>query len=136
MAYVLIVDDDADFADAAASALRVAGHEVGIALDTATAVTSMEQRCPDLAILDVMFPEDAAAGFEFARTMRQHGDELKGVPVLMLTAINMRLPLGFSSKDIDDTWLPVSDFLEKPVELDVLRSKVAELLVQADSKSG
>ncbi|MHC4717262.1 MAG: response regulator transcription factor [Planctomycetota bacterium] len=128
MAYLLIIDDDEDFASAAAKMLHDAGHEVAVELDTASAVASMEKRRPDLVILDVMFPEDASAGFQLARTMRHYNENLKGIPVLMLTAVNSRFPLGFSSHDIDENWLPVADFLEKPVDLDVLRNRVAGLL--------
>lgn len=128
MAFVIIVDDDDDFASAAATVLQNAGHEVRIELNPATAVANMEKRCPDLVVLDVMFPEDSSAGFALARSMRRSGTPLKEVPVLMLTAINERFPLGFSSKDIDQDWLPVSDFLEKPVDLSLLQSKVAALL--------
>jgi CheY-like chemotaxis protein len=131
MAYLLVVDDDEDFASAAAKVLGDAGHEVKVVLDTASAVASMEQRRPDLAILDVMFPENASAGFELARTMQHSSETLKGVPVLMLTAVNAKFSLGFGSRDIDGDWLPVADFLEKPVDLDVLQSKVAELLPDA-----
>ena len=57
-----------------------------------------------------------------------HDDEqLKDIPILMLTAVNATYPLGFSSRDIDQTWLPVADFLEKPVDFDVLRQKVDAL---------
>ncbi len=35
---------------------------------------------------------------------------------------------GFGSRDIDDNWLPISDFLEKPVDFDVLLNKVDALL--------
>ena len=131
MAYILIVDDDEDFATASATVLRQAGHEVDIILDIDSARASMAQRLPDLTVLDVMFPEDSSAGFELARTMHLEDERLKNVPILMLTAINASFPLGFSSEDIDDTWLPVSDFLEKPVEFEVLKQKVAELLQRA-----
>lgn len=127
MAYLLIVDDDEDFASTTATVLRKEGHDVQIELDTDDAAQSMENKLPDLVILDVMFPEDASAGFEFARFMR-HQERLKGIPILMLTAINTKFPLGFGSKDIDERWLPVTDFLEKPVDFDVLLHKVAELL--------
>ncbi len=127
MAYLLIVDDDEDFASTTATVLRKEGHDVQIELDTDDAAQSMENKLPDLVILDVMFPEDASAGFEFARFMR-HQERLKGIPILMLTAINTKFPLGFGSKDIDERWLPVTDFLEKPVDFDVLQHKVAELL--------
>ena len=136
MAYLLIIDDDEDFASAAAKMLHDAGHEVAVELDTTSAVASMEKRRPDLVVLDVMFPEDASAGFQLARTMQHYNEDLKGIPVLMLTAVNSRFPLGFSSHDIDENWLPVAEFLEKPVDFDVLRNRVAELLEKAQSQTG
>jgi DNA-binding response OmpR family regulator len=130
MAYLLIVDDDEDFANSIATVLRTEGHDIQIELDTDDAMQSMENKSPDLVILDVMFPEDPSAGFELARRMRHKSEKLKSVPVLMLTAVNTRFPLGFGPKDIDERWLPVTDFLEKPVDFDVLRSKVAKLLLE------
>ena len=77
----------------------------------------------------------ASAGFELARTIRHENDELKHMPILMLTAVNVKFPLGFSSRDIDDTWLPVAEFVEKPVDFDVLRNKVSTLLHEAETGS-
>ncbi|MCP4609107.1 MAG: response regulator [Planctomycetes bacterium] len=128
MPYLLIVDDDEDFASTTATVLREEGYEVQVELDIDSAVKSMESKPPDLAILDVMFPEDASAGFELARLMRHEKEQLKNIPILMLTAINTKFPLGFGSKDIDEDWMPVTEFLEKPVDFDVLREKVAKLL--------
>ena len=128
MAHVMIVDDDEDFASAAATGLRAAGHRVQIELETSAALRSMTQRAPDLVILDVMFPESSSAGFDLARQMRETAAKLGAIPVLMLTAVNQRFPLGFSARDIDDEWLPVHDFLEKPVDIETLRSKVAAML--------
>jgi DNA-binding response OmpR family regulator len=130
MAYVLIVDDDEDFASTAAIVLQKEGHDVKIELSTDDAEKSMEGKTPDLVVLDVMFPEDDSAGFELARFMRHKSETLKNVPILMLTAINTKFPLGFGTKDIDDDWLPVADFLEKPVDFEVLRHKVSVLLSQ------
>ena len=126
----MIVDDDEDFAAAAATVLRSAGHEVTIELGTQAAEEAMEQRRPELVILDVMFPEDVAAGFALARTMRHFNEKLKGIPILMLTAINQRFPLGFTSRDIDEDWLPVAEFAEKPIDLAVLVNRVNSLLEQ------
>jgi len=128
MPYVLIIDDDEDFASAAAKVLRNGGHEVAIEVSPESAISRMEQRRPDLAILDVMFPESISAGFELARTIYRKRERLRGIPVLMLTAVNARFPFGFGPQDIDKNWLPVSDFLEKPVDIDVLCSRVEELL--------
>ena len=128
MPYLLIVDDDEDFASTTATVLRSEGYEVQVELDIESAVKSMESKPPDLAILDVMFPENASAGFELARTIRHESGKLKDIPILMLTAINTKFPLGFGPKDIDESWMPVTEFLEKPVDFDVLREKVAKLL--------
>ena len=136
MAYLLIVDDDRAFAQATAKFLRGAGHEVEVALEIEAAVSSMHERRPDLVILDVMFPNDRCAGFTLARRISLQDEKLKGIPILMLTAVNSSFPFGFGTDDIDDDWLPVSDFVEKPADLDVLQSKVEALLSKAGSDSG
>ena len=128
MSYLLVIDDDEDFASAVAMVMRKAGHEAEIALDIPTATQSVKERKPDLIILDVMFPENTEGGFELARKMRHEDENLKKVPILMLTAVNARFPLGFSSDDRDEEWLPVDDFLEKPVDFDVLQKRVEALL--------
>ena len=130
MAYVMIVDDDQDFAETIALVVRNEGHEVQMKYDTESAFQSMQNKTPDLVLLDVMFPEDSSAGFELARIMRHENEKLKMVPILMLTAINAKFPLGFGPNDIDSEWMPVTDFLEKPVDFDVLKDKVAKLLNQ------
>ena len=133
MSYLLIVDDDEDFATAVATVLRSGGHDVRIESELSAAIRTMTERRPDLVVLDVMFPENSTGGFEIARQMRWNHDTLKDVPILMLTAVNTRFPLGFSSKDIDEDWLPVTDFLEKPVDLDVLAERVAAILKNRQS---
>jgi len=128
MAYVMIVDDDEDFASAAGTLLEASEHEVKIVLEAENCIRHMEERKPDIVILDVMFPEDSNAGFELARQIKHHRGDLKDVPVLMLTAVNESPSIQFSAGDIDDTWQPVKDFLEKPVDLDVLRNRVNSML--------
>ncbi len=128
MSYILILDDDEDFAAAVAKVLRDEKHEVEVLNETPGAVARMEQRPPDLVVLDVMFPEDATAGFKIARALRQSATGLARVPVLMLTAVNQKLPVGFAARDIDPDWLPVTEFLEKPVDLDLLVERARALL--------
>lgn len=130
MSYLLIIDDDEDFAVATATVLRDAGYEVQIEMNIQSAEESMNNRRPDLIILDVMFPENGTAGFELARKLKHYDKQLKDIPILMLTAVNSRFPLGFSSTDIDDYWLPVEDFLEKPVDFDILKKKVDNLITR------
>jgi CheY-like chemotaxis protein len=130
MAYIMIVDDDQDFAETIAIVIRNEGHDVQIKFDTESAFQSMQNKAPDLVVLDVMFPEDSSGGFELARIMRHENETLKMIPILMLTAINAMFPLGFGPNDIDSEWMPVTGFLEKPVDFDVLMNKVSKLLGQ------
>lgn len=135
MAYLIIVDDDEEFAGAATLVLRREGHEVASATDSAAALAKMKERAPDLVILDVMFPEDDFAGFDLARAM--HGcSNLSRIPILMLTGVNRRFAVDFSTFDIDNSWLPVTDFVNKPVDFGVLTAKITALLATAAAGSG
>ncbi len=133
MSYIMIVDDDDDFSFATATILEKAGHEVRVESSINGAESSMHTKQPDLVILDVMFPENGSAGFELARKIRQSDGAIKNTPILMLTAINSKVPLGFCDLDIDDAWMPVQDFLEKPVDFDILQNKVTNLLKNRSS---
>ncbi len=125
MAYVLIVDDDADFASAVAAVLRARGYEAELETDCGKTLDRIRERRPDVIVLDVMFPENDKAGFDMARSIRRAFGEL---PVLLLTAVNQSFPLGFSGSDLDPTWLPAAGFLEKPVDFERLCAMVAEVL--------
>jgi CheY-like chemotaxis protein len=125
MPYLLIVDDDPDFASSVATVCQADGYEVATVHTPSEAITAVGQRRPDGILLDVMFPEDPAAGFQIARDVRRKfGD----IPILLLTAVNQEFPLGFSHKDFDAQWLPVTEFVEKPVDFDLLRDKIRRLL--------
>ena len=132
MARMLVVDDEAEVRNLVRRALELDGHEVELAADGSAALAAMHRRPPDLVILDVMFPGDNFAGFELARAMcRSPG--LKQVPILILTGVNQQLCMKVSTFDIDNSWLPVTDFLEKPVDFEMLVSKVESLLQAAGS---
>jgi len=128
MAYLMVIDDEEDFATLTAQALREDGHEVRIELDLKSAAKSLKERQPDAVILDVMFPGDQAGGFKLAWKIRSE----YRIPVLMLTAVNTEARLSLGNKDIDNVWLPVAEFLEKPVDPDVLRNRVSSLLQETD----
>ena len=132
MAYLLIVDDDLDFATAVSRVLSAEGHETAIETDAEKAVERIEARRPDAVILDVMFPENDTAGFEVARTINRTFGPL---PVVLLTAVNQQFPLGFSPQDLDAKWLPAVDFLEKPIDFALLSATVRRVLTQRRDSS-
>ncbi len=100
MAKVMIVDDDPDFVDSISRMLKQKGHELTTAYDTEGVIEQLEQNPHDVLILDVMFPENAAEGFHLAQEIRKH-QALSQLPILILSAINTKFPMGFGPGDID-----------------------------------
>jgi DNA-binding response OmpR family regulator len=127
MANIKIIDDDLEFAQNTAVVLQKEGHSVTVHDDTEGMVQELAQNKPDLIILDVMFPENPAAGFDLARQIRKT-EEIKNLPIIMLTAVNQEFPMDFSADDIDPDWMPVQDFVEKPVDTQELLDKIEKLL--------
>ena len=127
MGRIMIVDDDVALAASLAAALQKAGHEVSTLDTTDGAIAALVQAKPDLLILDVMFPDNPVAGFDLARQIRATR-EIKKLPVILLTGVNQEFPMSFSAADIDPAWMPVQEFMEKPVKRAQLVKKVAEML--------
>ena len=128
MKRVYVVDDDKDIVESVSIVLESAGYEVGAQNDAKNVVANVATFGADLVILDVMLPEDSGAGFELARALKSD-ERTSHLPILMLSAINqMGIYVGrFSNRDRDPAWLPVQDFVEKPISPETLKAKV-ELL--------
>ena len=123
---ILIIDDDPDITEAMRVVLENEGYEVDNAIDGEDGMRRIKAARPDLIILDVMMTT-AEEGFDISRSLKKSA-EYKNIPILMLTAVKQKTGLDFKSVAGDDTWLPVEEFLDKPVKPDVLLKKVAELL--------
>lgn len=124
---IMIIDDDPTLLDTLEDALTNAGTTIFKHDSTTGAVSAMLEHRPDLLVLDVMFPENPAGGFDLAREIRKT-PELADLPIILLTGINQELPGDLSREDIGDDWFPVQELLEKPVDLNLLRSRVTALL--------
>ena len=127
MARIEIIDDDVAFAEDVLVFLKNEGHAVTITDDTEGAIEKLVADTPDLLILDVMFPGNVSAGFDLARAIRQN-KSIESLPIILLTAVNQEFPMDFSSNDIDEDWIPVQHFVEKPVDMQELMEKVNKLL--------
>jgi CheY-like chemotaxis protein len=121
---ILLIDDDRDLVEVTKLALESAGYNVTTAYNSEDGKKQTLDSEPDLIILDVMMETDSA-GFEVARWLRSE-ENTKNIPIIMLTAINQKFPMQF---DKDEIWLPVDEFLEKPVNpddlLEIVKSKVS-----------
>jgi len=123
---ILIIDDDPDITEAMAVVLGNKGYAVTSAGNSTEGMEQLKKERPDLIILDVMMRTNQE-GFEFSRELNSN-DEYKDIPILMLTAVKDKTGLDFKTTAGDDAWLPVEDFLDKPVKPDVLVEKVASLV--------
>lgn len=126
---IYIIDDDRDMVDILSTILTSRGYEVAYSYSAKEATEKVYEVKPDLIVLDVMFPENSSEGFDLARAWSRDS-ALGNIPIIILSAINEKYRLGFSNKDIDEDWLPVSEFLEKPVEPDKFLGMVERLLNQ------
>jgi two-component system response regulator RstA len=134
MARIMIIDDDVELADNTATLIRQQGQEVSVLYKTEDAVARLIESKPDLVILDVMFPGNPVAGFDLARQIRST-PALRELPLILLTGINQEFKMGFSGDDIDPDWMPVQEFMEKPVNVLALLEKVNRLLGTSTSRS-
>jgi CheY-like chemotaxis protein len=126
---ILIIDDNPDMALAVSMPLEAAGYQVAWAQSGRAGLDKVLEIAPDLVILDVMM-ETSTAGFQVSLTLRSPDPSspyarCRNIPILMLTAIHTTTSLRFGP---DEAYLPVDDFVEKPVDADVLLEKVKTLL--------
>ena len=122
---VLLVDDEADFVEINKAALENKGYQVVVAYDGKEALGKALEEKPDVIILDVMMTTKTE-GFDVSRKLRRR-KEMQDVPIIMLTAIRERMDIKWKIQP-DEEWLPVTEFLEKPVAPEKLTEKVEEML--------
>jgi len=128
---IVVTDDDPEIRDTIQAMLETRGYVAVTAADRGEGMAAIRRERPDLVILDVMM-DSWQDGFEMSREMRKD-PELKSIPILMLTAVGERTGIDVKSSAGDPTWLPVDAYLEKPVEPDVLFSRIEELLLNKTS---
>ncbi len=124
---IMIIDDDIDLVEALRLTLEDAGFEVIDAQEGKKGLDKMVAEKPDLVILDVMMGTQDE-GFHIAYQMRNN-EEIKDIPIIMLTAVGQETGFSFD-KDKDEDFLPVEEFLEKPVDPDKLIEIVKTTLGQ------
>lgn len=111
---ILLIEDDADLADAIAEILTLEGYRVVYASDGMAALALLrEVELPDLILLDLMMPK--MSGWDF-REAQLHDSRLARIPVVVLSATGER------ARPIDATRI-----LRKPVTLEALLATVKEL---------
>lgn len=126
MAKILIIDDDNDFLEATKIILESRNYEVISADNTKDGLLLLENKNPDLLILDIMM-ENKAAGIIISRQVRKN-PKFKKLPILMLTGMREQTGFFFPDEPKHSRFLPVNEFLEKPAPPEILLEKVEKLL--------
>jgi len=132
-AKVLVVDDDPDVVEATRLILERNGYQVVTAEDGGKGLAQVRAERPDVIVLDVMMPE-GTEGFHFVWALRRDADErIKGIPIIIISAIHERTKLRFYPDQSDGTYepgayLPVEDFVDKPINPADLVGRIERLL--------
>ena len=115
---ILIVDDVKANVDVLVEALR-GEYKLGVALDGAAALRSVEQNPPDLVLLDIMMP--GLDGYEVCRQLRAH-EPTREMPVMFLSSLEdvKNKAQGFE--------VGANDYLTKPFEVLEVKARVRSLL--------
>jgi CheY-like chemotaxis protein len=124
---VLVADDDPVFVQSVAAVLRTRYHVRTVANGT-EALAAVEDDPPDLIVLDVMM-DHMSEGFDVARTLRSN-DATVLIPIIILTGVDRVYNLRM---EVDESWVPADQYLEKPISPDVLMRKVARLIGPGDA---
>jgi DNA-binding response OmpR family regulator len=122
---ILIIDDDIDLVEALRITLEKSGFDVVDAQDGKKGIEMVEKESPDLVILDVMMGTQDE-GFHVAYNIK-NSENYADIPVIMLTAVGQETGFEFD-KDKDENFLPVTEFVEKPVDPEALIDKIRAAL--------
>jgi CheY-like chemotaxis protein len=128
---ILIIDDDLDAAELIRITLEANNYDVFSAGNGTEGLKLVKEIHPDLIILDVMM-DTATEGFQVSYQLRSKDPkseyrEFSQTPIIMTTGISQKLHMKFSPEQ-DGDYLPVDEFLEKPVRVDPLLEKIKKLL--------
>lgn len=117
--YVLIAEDESAVSELLQYNLKREDYEVAIANDGEEALLMMEERAPDLLLLDWMLPK--VSGIEVCRRVRSGGVN-PNLPIIMLTA------RGEESDRIRGLDTGADDYVTKPFSTTELMARVRAVL--------
>jgi PleD family two-component response regulator len=119
VSYVLCVDDHEDMRLMLREVLTTAGHEVGLAPDGLSALAAIQEREPDIMVLDLVMP--GMSGLGVCRAVKLNPFTAR-IPVLMLTA------RGDVEHKVEAFEAGADDYVAKPFDPRELRARIVALL--------
>ena len=122
---VLIIDDDPDIVAAEKLILESRGYNVLTAYNGKGGLSVLESHEVDIILLDVMMDTDDE-GFQLSYQLKGDPATAK-IPILIVTSVSKVTGIPYSPKT-DDYYLPVEDYIEKPVQPKELLRRIEILL--------
>jgi len=123
---ILVVDDDPDLVEATSIILKTKNYDVSAAYDGVEGLEKARNEKPDLIVLDVMMPQKD--GYTLCKELKADPD-LSRIPVLLLTAVVSHISTTrFTQQMGMET--EADDFIDKPVEPQVLVERIEALLAK------
>lgn len=117
MKKILVVDDEKNIRTLFRDELEEAGYEVDTAGSGQEALEKVSAKTPDLIVLDIRMED--MTGLEVLEQVRRDHENL---PVIMCTAVR-------GLQDDFTVWdSKVSDYITKPVDLEILKEKIQKAL--------
>lgn len=117
--HVLVVEDEDSLATLLQYNLQKEGYDVALAGDGEEALLLVDERLPDLIVLDWMLPK--ISGIEVCRRLRQR-NETRNVPIIMLTA------RGEESDRVRGLDTGADDYVVKPFSMTELTARIRAVL--------
>jgi two-component system phosphate regulon response regulator PhoB len=117
--YVLVMEDEDALATLLSYNLEKEGYRVVVASDGEEGMLQIEERLPDLVLLDWMLPK--LSGIEVCRRIRGK-PETRNLPIIMLTA------RGEESDRIRGLDTGADDYLTKPFSMSELIARIRAVL--------
>jgi len=125
---ILVIDDDPEFVEIMKTVLETKQYSVSCAYSSDEGFAKLEEDIPDAILLDIMMGR-GAEGFIFARKIRKEPRFAK-IPILMLTSMREQTGFDFPGERIHPKFLPVDEYMEKPIDPQVLLDKIEKLLAR------
>jgi two-component system phosphate regulon response regulator PhoB len=117
--HILVVEDEDSLATLLQYNLQKEGYDIAVAGDGEEALLLVDERLPDLIVLDWMLPK--VSGIEVCRRLRQR-NETRNVPIIMLTA------RGEESDRVRGLDTGADDYLVKPFSMTELTARIRAVL--------
>jgi len=120
----LIIDDEPDVTTYHGAVLSDHGWEVFTANSGGDGIALAQEKTPDVILLDVMMPEKG--GLSTLIALRKD-ERTKAIPVVLVTGIQEALTADFEAFLARFKSYNPDGYMEKPIDVDELMSKLEEL---------